>query len=108
MIGLISPASADATLTAWIDGEKGLDNDVADGSDASATATASWTDCASASHVSFVNPSPYGPGTPGAGNGSDVSTKIDADRAFHIVVRNDCPNFAREVEIQTGSGQTFT
>jgi hypothetical protein len=108
MIGLTSTVSADATLTAWIDGEKGNDNDVADGSDASATATASWTDCASASHVSFVNPSPYGPGTPGPGSGTDVSTKVDADHAFHVVVRSDCPNFTRGIEIQTGSGQTFT
>lgn len=105
--GLVAPSTGDATVTGWIDGETGGDNDVLDGAEARGTATASWADCANAAHVSFVNPSAYGSGTAGPGNGNDVSTTLDADRAYHVVVRSDCPDFAQSIEIGTVTGTTF-
>jgi RTX calcium-binding nonapeptide repeat (4 copies) len=105
--GLTAPAAGDATVTAWIDGEAGADNDVMDGSDPRATGTASWADCAAGAHASFVNPSAYGPGSAGPGSGTNVSTEQDADRAVHVVVRTDCPSFAQTIEIQLATGATF-
>ncbi|HEY7875413.1 MAG TPA: calcium-binding protein [Actinomycetota bacterium] len=105
--GLTAPAPGDATITAWMDGEPRADNDVMDGADPRVTGTASWADCASGAHASFVNPSAYGPGTPGPGTGTNVSTTLDTDRAFHIVVRTDCPSFAPTIEIQLATGSTF-
>lgn len=105
--GLVSPSVGNATVTGWIDGETGADNDVLDGAEPRATAGTSWADCANAGHVSFVNPSAYGSTTTGPGTGTDVSTQLDADQAFHVVVRTDCPDFASAVEIQLATGTTF-
>ena len=107
LFGLTSQSVGDATVTAWIDGETGSDNDVLDGAEPRGTATASWADCASGAHVSFVNPSAYGSSTAGPGTGTNVSTKLDADNAFHVVVRSDCPSFSQAIEIQQATGTTF-
>jgi hemolysin type calcium-binding protein len=107
--GLTSPSAGDAVLTAWIDGEPERDDDVLDGSEPRSTATTTWADCSNGSHVSFLNPSRFGP-TPGGGDGSNVSTKADVDEAYHLVVRNDCANFSNDVAIEMSSdgGTTFT
>lgn len=107
LFGLSGPGAGDATITGWMDGEKETDNDLLDGADARVTGIASWADCASAGHASFVSPSAFGATTPGPGTGANVSTKLDADHAVHVVVRSDCPSFAQAVEIQLGSGSTF-
>lgn len=105
--GLVAPSPGDATVTAWLDGETGADNDVMDGADPRATGTASWADCTNAGHASFVSPSAYGTRTTGPGTGTNVSTELDADRAVHVVVRTDCSNFAEVIEIQLVQGNTF-
>jgi hypothetical protein len=107
LFGISSPSAGDATLTAWIDGEPELDNDVLDGAEARSTGTASWADCVSAGNASFLSPSAFGSTTTGPGNGTNVSTKEDADRAVHIVVRSDCANFAPKVEMQLAKGTGF-
>jgi hypothetical protein len=108
VFGLTSPAPGEASLTAWIDGEPETDDDTMASVERRATATATWVDCAAGGHLSFVSPSAYGGATRGPGSGTALSTKTDADKAVHVIVRSDCASFVPSVEIQLARGSTFS
>lgn len=97
VLGVVSPATGDTTLSAWIDGEKGFDNDVRATAEPSASATMTWATSATESKVSFLNPSPYGDAT-------FVSNKKDVDVTYHIVTRVDSAIPVQGVELQLGTG----
>ncbi len=103
VIGLTSPLTGDTTLTAWIDGEEGQDNDEPASGEPSATASVSWATSAADAEVRFVNPSGYG------GSGDNVSNLRDADNLFHVTTRVDAPGLIEGVELLISSdGESFS
>ena len=104
LFGIQSPAPGDTTLTAWVDGEPGADNDVQSG-EPSGTATNSWSSSAGDAEISWVNPSGYG-----SGAGDRISDKLDSDDVYHLVARVDAPTLIQGVEflISPGTTNTFT
>ena len=101
VIGITSPVTGDTTIEAWVDGERGGDNDIRDTGEVGGLASKSWASGIGDAEVSFVNPSPYGVGTP------IVSNKPDANGQYHIVTRVDAVDVPA-VELFIGSGSTFT
>jgi hypothetical protein len=89
LIGIISPVTGDTTLEAWVDNEPGQDNDVFDSGEVRSAATINWLASLADAELSFINPSPYGTGTSGGGNGTRVATTRDADTQYHVAVRVD-------------------
>lgn len=108
VFGLHSPVPGSATVSAWVDGEPEVDDDVMGGGEAGGVTTTSWVDCTTGGHLSFVSPTAFGPSTRGPGKGLEVSTKIDADGGVHVVVRSDCSSFVPAVRVEVGGGQRFT
>ncbi len=104
VFGLTSPLSGDTTVTAWVDGEPGQDNDDVQGTgEPAGTATLSWASTAGDAEVRFVNPSGYG------GAGDNVSTTQDSNATYHVVTRVDSPSLIQGVEVLISSdGATFT
>ena len=102
VIGITSPVTGDTVLEAWVDGERGSDDDTLDG-EPTGRATKSWAGSLADAQVSFVNPSAYG------GSGTNVSNKQDADTSYHIVTRVDsfeAPGV--ELFISDDDGATFS
>lgn len=96
VVGLASPSPGDTTVVAWIDGEPGADDDVQGGAEASASGTVSWATSAEGAELGFVNPSPYGGGTEGAGTGLQLP---DDGGVAEVLVRVDLADSAPAVEI---------
>jgi Ca2+-binding RTX toxin-like protein len=103
VIGLTSPGAGDTTITAWYDGEETFDNDTLDTAEPRGTATVSWL--TGEAKVSWLNPTAYGSGSPGAGNGLNVGKKNDVDGAYHLVARaaSILPIAGVEFFVRTGS-----
>lgn len=102
VIGITSPISGDTTLQAWVDGERGSDDDTLDSDEPSGRATKSWAASLADAQVSFVNPSAYG------GSGTNVSNKEDVDRSYHIVTRVDAFDAPGvQLYISSDDGATF-
>jgi hypothetical protein len=103
VIGITSPVPGDTTLQAWLDGERGSDDDLLGTGEANANATTSWAGSIQDAEVSFLNPSPYG------ASGTNVSDKADADSRFHIVTRVDAVDVPGvELFIGSSSSGPFT
>jgi hypothetical protein len=96
VVGLTSPSAGDSTVVAWIDGEEGSDDDVQGGGEAVASGTISWASSMADAHLSFVNPSPYGSGTAGAGTGIQVP---DSGGVARVLVRVDMAAGVPGVEV---------
>ena len=102
VIGITSPVSGDTSLEAWVDGERGTDNDTRGSGEAMGRGTKSWAASIADAEISFVNPSPYG------GNGTRVSNKPDVDGRYHIQTRVDAFGVPGvELFISSDSGATF-
>ena len=98
VVGVTSTEPGDTTLSAWIDGEKGLDDDVQDGIEAfnsTVTVTTNWVADPTDLKLSFLSPSGFG-----AGGGNRLSFFQDADNDFDIAVRVGYPGSVPGVEIQ--------
>ena len=103
VIGITSTATGNSQLTAWIDGEKDLDNDVQDEGEVSASAGKRWAATAADAEVRFVNPSGYG------NSGDKIAKTRDADEQYHLVARVDLPDVVPGVEfLIAGSDGVFT
>jgi RTX calcium-binding nonapeptide repeat (4 copies) len=103
VFGVTSPVNGDTTLTAWIDNLPEGNNDVLDSGEPSAAASVSWSSGSGDTELSFITPSQYGgSGTPGAGNGTTLSTKQDKDELVHLVARADAPQAIAGVEFLVG------
>ncbi|MGH2731061.1 MAG: calcium-binding protein, partial [Actinomycetota bacterium] len=106
VVGVTSPVGGDTTLVAWVDGEVGKDNDVQDGSESvssgrAVSAAVSWSASPADTHVSFLNPSPYGAsGTTGAGSGTQLP---DAGGTTRVLTRVDSPDVVAGVEVLLSS-----
>ncbi|MDQ4024227.1 MAG: hypothetical protein M3217_01885 [Actinomycetota bacterium] len=87
VIGLTSPVVGDTTITAWHDGEETFDNDDFATSEPNGSATTNWVASTADAAISFVNPSPYGPGPESDGDGTNVGKRQDVDQAFHVLAR---------------------
>jgi hypothetical protein len=106
VVGVISNATGDTTLQAWVDGYPGTDNDLQGAATAepAATATLSWGASTGDAELGFVSPSAYGgSGTSGSGTGDQIGKSLDADEKFHVVVRTDQPDTVPGVELLIGS-----
>ncbi|HEX2295386.1 MAG TPA: calcium-binding protein [Actinomycetota bacterium] len=105
VVGLTSPATGDSTVVAWIDGEPGADDDVQGGAETSASGTISWARSAAEAELGFVNPSPYGGTTAGAGTGTQVP---DSGGAIDVFVRVDMAAAAPGVDVLLARGSSTT
>lgn len=110
VFGIVSPEAGDTTITAWIDGTKG-NNDDAQGAapaEPAVTFSHSWASSTGDVEVSFVSPSGFG----GDGNagGDEISAKDDGAPGYHIVTRVDAPAAIEGVEllIAPSGSQTFS
>lgn len=97
VVGLLSPVSGDSNVVAWLDGEKGEDNDVLGVGEHSIAAGFSWMATPADAEVSFLSPSDFG------ANGDKISFKTDEDQAFNILVRVDLAD-PPGVELRVDSG----
>lgn len=103
VVGLISPTAGDTDLTAWIDGERGNDDDEQAEEEISAATNHSFATEAEDAEVRFVNPSGYG------GGGDQISNVQDTNVFYHVVARVDVPAVIQGVEILISSdGQSFS
>lgn len=102
VIGLMSPVTGDTTVTAWIDGETGADDDV-QASEIAGAAGISWVASLADADIGFMNPSGY------AGLGDPrISFKSDGDSTYPIVTRVDLDGVSGvELHANTGPGGTF-
>lgn len=107
VFGVTSPVSGDTSLTAWIDGTKGSNNDVQGtaAAEPAVTFSHSWSSSTGDAEVSFINPSGYA-GDAGAG-GEEISAKDDGSAGYHIITRVDAPNSIQGIEVLLGQGGTF-
>jgi hypothetical protein len=107
VFGIASETSGNATMSAWIDGEKGEDDDKFGGTEPAASASATFLK-AGEPVVSIISPSDYGPSSPGGGSGLTVSNTRDADTAFRFVTRVDgmAPQGV-ELSLSPDQGKTF-
>jgi Ca2+-binding RTX toxin-like protein len=108
VIGIMSPVPGDTTLTAWIDGTQGNNDDVQGAAPAenAVTFTHSWATSAADAEVSLISPSGFG-GDAGAG-GEEISNKDDGSPGYHIVTRVDAPEAVAGVEILLGQNNVFS
>ncbi|MDQ3916830.1 MAG: hypothetical protein M3323_16130, partial [Actinomycetota bacterium] len=96
VVGLTSPLPGDSSVVAWIDGEPGADDDVQGGAETAASGTISWATATGEAELGFVNPSPYGGTTGGAGTGTQLP---DSGGSTRILVRVDMAAQVPGVEI---------
>lgn len=106
VVGLTSPVTGDTSVVAWIDGEPGADDDVQGSGEPLTSGTISWVTSAAEADLSFVNPSPYGGTTGGAGTGTQLP---DSGGVADVLVRVDLAASAESVEIMLSrnNGATF-
>lgn len=110
VFGILSPEAGDTTITAWIDGTEGNNNDAQGTAPAepAVTFSHSWASSTGDVEVSFVSPSGFG--GDGAAGGDEISNKDDGAPGFHIVTRVDAPAIIEGIEIllAPSGGTTFS
>lgn len=104
-IGLVSGTAQDTAVVAWIDGEKGKDNDVQGATEGAATGTISWG--TGQPTISFLNPSPYGAtGTSGSGSGIQLPDSGGTTTILARVV-SATPIGGVEIQLSRDAKKTF-
>jgi Ca2+-binding RTX toxin-like protein len=106
VFGVSAPGPGVAEISAWVDGEPWLDDDVPAADEAGATAVAAWFASSNDVGLGFIDPSPYGAiGSPGTGAGN----QIPQDGEVSVTIRADVPDLAQGMELLVSSdgGQTF-
>lgn len=97
VFGMSSATLGDVALSAWLDGEKGPDDDLKVAPEPGADKTTSWMTALHDVKVQLVNPSTYGA----------AGTRVSADR-LRIAARVTAPHLVSGVDIAVGETRLGT
>lgn len=92
IFGLSADSSGPATVTVWLDGEPGTDDDLNNFTGGSLVTSTSWIGSASDAKLTFTNPSSY------------AGPKTISDGHFKIVLSTDVPYIVPGADIELVSG----
>ena len=101
MFGLTSSRRGETAVTAWLDGELGADDDVQVTTEPQATNSITWAADRADVKLGFLNPSPYGPASPGDGSG----TQIPEGETISVALTASVPDFVQQLVLYVSSDE---
>ena len=99
LFGLTSSTGGETSITVWVDGESGTDDNVKGPTEPHATRTFSWVADPSDVKLSFLNPSPYGGTSAGNGTGTQLLPGDDV----RVAVSANVPDYVNQLSLSVSS-----